>query len=174
MKKFIWSTIIVIIALLFIRGCVGRNKTGCDCEESKTIQKTFTLSSDTPSGALSVYEETGDFFADAGCHAKMKLTFYWQNPDLKQTEERPPVNYTFEAGMGYFPANDYISGNASSGFTWQAESDQAQDKDKPEGTNYAIVINYDSSTHPNENVVCELSITYKVYDMNAYDEGCGE
>jgi hypothetical protein len=159
MKKWYWFLFILLITgLTTSEGCGGKDTFGCNCEITKVIEKTLYLDSSNLSGALSVYGATGEFEADAACHAQMSLKFYWQNNEMQMTEERPPINYTFEAGFGYFPANDYISGDANSGYMWTANTDEAQDKNALEGTNYAITVNYNASTHPEETVVCELKI----------------
>ncbi len=151
---------------------------GCECEDSKNAETSLIVSLLQPEGSYSTYDYSGVMEADAACHAGMSLSFRWTDSELAQTQDRPPLYYEFQSLFGYFPTNLGMESVAYDGdaqaYVWVISISQAIDKDTPEGSSYGIYVKYlDLGGNKGlTNIKCDISISYKVYDENAYKDGC--
>ena len=73
--------------LLIISSCeTSEDKTGCDCETTKTAQDQITVGPSNISDDYSTYEANNDEFdADGSCHADMSLVFRWADNAIAKT-----------------------------------------------------------------------------------------
>ena len=176
MKKLITLSLgLIFMGLLFTFTTCKKfeDKKGCQCEETKQIATTLIVSKNHPTATLSVYNETGDFTADGGCHALMDISFRWADTGMAKTDERPPITYRFETPASYFPVNqgmENVNIDASGYYNYGLQIDEAENAINPKETSYAIIVKFNGS---GEGVVtCRASIFYKHWDGYAHTEGC--
>ena len=165
--------------LLIISSCeTSEDKTGCDCETTKTAQDQITVGPSNISDDYSTYEANNDEFdADGSCHADMSLVFRWaDNAIAKTNSERPPLEYEFQSVFGWFPTNpsmEVASTDNAGHHIWTIAISQAINKSKPEASSYGIYVEYigDMEAEKGE-ILCNIKIDYKVYSADAHLNGC--
>jgi hypothetical protein len=86
---------IVLVIVVFSSGCI--NSLDSSCGNKLEVTKEFILTKDQ----YRVQLDTPD--ASKDCHAVMYLQYEYKNPDLKQTKEKPPIEYEFGTTTGWFP-----------------------------------------------------------------------
>jgi|WetSurMetagenome_2_1015567.scaffolds.fasta_scaffold34901_3 hypothetical protein len=127
---------IVLVIVVFSSGCINSLDTSCGNKEE--VDKEFTLTKEQ----YRVQLDTPD--ASKDCHAVMYLQYEYQNQDLKQTKDKPPIEYEFGTTMGWFPnpiskmesRND--SGNKVS-YYWYATTSQGAKNEAGDSTRYHIL-----------------------------------
>lgn len=164
--------------IAFHLGSCNDLKYGCDCEPSKTASKEVTVNPSNPEFTLSTYEYSGEFEADAACHADMTVEFRWADDVTAQYETRPPLYYEFQSLFGWFPANEGMETHhtENGAVIWKISISEAIDKSKPEGSSYGILVRWvgtgNETQEEKKGIVCKIHIKYKDYADEYYQTGC--
>ncbi len=177
MKNFLFylgAGIFFLVLSLQFSSC-SKGEKGCDCETSNTISGKLSVSSTHIEDHYSTPME-----ADGACHAKMSLKFRWADDDwAKGNTDRPPLSYEFQSLFSYFPTNlgmesTSISYDGKDITTWSISINEAVDKSNPEATNYGIYLKHigDGGFRDSHEIICDVSISYKIYDENSYVQDC--
>ncbi len=177
MKKklfYLGTSIFFLILSLQYNSCVKKEK-GCDCEELKVINSELIVSNTHIEDHFSTSLE-----ADGACHARMELEFRWADDGWAEgNTDRPPLEYEFQSLFGYFPTNLGMESTSKSYdgkdiTTWHISINEAVDKNKPEANTYGIYVKHigDGGFKDNHAISCKVSISYKIYDENAYVQDC--
>jgi hypothetical protein len=128
------------------------------CGTKRTIQDSAVLNS---TNAYKTFA-TG-FVAEKNCHAIMKMKFYWNDPAKAATTERPPLTYSFNVGLGYFPHQEKMSYDAALGYNvWTAEVNQGAKNETVNPISYYIEASYTGESGDGS-VKVEMSIQYVPY-----------
>jgi len=183
MKKYFTFLFIagIVFTVVNFSSCAGGSKKNrCDCEKKETTTKTLLVGPSAPNASWSTYDYSGILDADAGCHAAMQLKFMWAADAKAQSGERPPLSYEFQSLFGYFPTNESMERSSAevdmdtgeAKYSWTILVNEASDKSKPEGSSYGIEVSYTgSSSAENANIICEITIEYRVYDNTVSPDG---
>lgn len=169
----------VFSLLLINSSCkTSENKSGCDCETTKTAQSQLIIGPSNISDDYSTYEANNNqFVADGSCHADMSLEFRWADDAIAKTNsERPPLKYEFQSVFGWFPTNpdmETASVDNAGYHIWTIAISEADDNTNPEGSSYGIYVEYIGDMGAeNADILCDIKIDYKVYSADAHLNGC--
>lgn len=177
------SIIVYAILALFISGCEGcdddKEKSACECELEVTMEHNAIVSAPGQVGSISNYDQDGDFTADAACHAFMVIYFEWADSARARTTEIPPLLPSFETPLGYFASSDLKIeetilrfdenlGDYIRHYRYRYFANEAQDKDRPEGTSYTVRWIYGESSAPAGAIKVYAKLENRVYEPNEY------
>jgi hypothetical protein len=87
--------LLILVIVAFSSGCI--NSLDSTCGNRDQVDKEYTLTREQPRVQLDTPDASKD------CHAVMYLQYEYKNQDLKQTKEKPPIEYEFGTTTGWFP-----------------------------------------------------------------------